>query len=604
MHGMRLRPKGAKAMGVILPLLLAAVRSSIVPRRPSLLICTPTAGSEPFPVEWISPGFLRSLRAGTFEGGAPLQVDYTEMGLGELNRTRIWKYSALLLFASPAGTLARQRPQDPPVTPDAAAQFPALLQDYVRSGGGVLLMPSSDNWRQQPLYDLTTAFGARLPVERIVETGRRYQGTMSRFSRPIAFTANVLLDHPLTTGVAQAWYPVAPHYNGADTTPLCLTPAGEECAEDPDNHSSTKGNWTVLLRASDSAVTQPVNLLEANFTPVPPSPYNWSRTKPVRSPALFAVRTLGAGRVALFSSWRQYTTGSGQLWLFDSQILSKGADGRPSHLGKLLSNTLEWLSTAPAGENSPGGFINPKGGLLPNEEPATLAMFEAPGPFNYSRPALSANPANHTLLTIKGLVGARTSLTTGNSSVADYAAAARKAGLGFVVFLEDWPLSSVSYNASNATLNQLKRECNKHSDKDLLLIPGYTIMNNIGNRMMMFGPGVPIPPKTALTPDGLQFQLMVPSSPGSNNYTGDANTVSFHWMLDAAHSVSRCTANCDNVGWNLGYYGLSDASASRTSMRMYDLRAFSAVGVVYCKRPANQIHYVARVHDLFFQLSY
>ena len=48
---------------------------------------------------------------------------------------------------------------------------------------------------------------------------------------------------------------------------------------------------------------------------------------------MVAVRNYGLGRVALLNRWRQYTVGSGDQWIFDSQVLSRGFAGRESHFG-------------------------------------------------------------------------------------------------------------------------------------------------------------------------------------------------------------------------------------------------------------------------------
>ena len=101
---------------------------------PSLLICTPTPQAL-FPGEWVSMHFMRSLQ------DAGVQVDYTT-SLADLNRTRIWNYTALLLFESPLASLMREAPQNPVIDPKAAAEFPSVVHEYVDAGGGVLLMPS------------------------------------------------------------------------------------------------------------------------------------------------------------------------------------------------------------------------------------------------------------------------------------------------------------------------------------------------------------------------------------------------------------------------------------------------------------------------------
>jgi hypothetical protein len=44
-----------------------------------------------------------------------------------------------------------------------------MVDAYVTSGGGVLLMPTETNMLKQAVADLTARWGARLPIERIEE---------------------------------------------------------------------------------------------------------------------------------------------------------------------------------------------------------------------------------------------------------------------------------------------------------------------------------------------------------------------------------------------------------------------------------------------------
>eukprot|EP01046_Picozoa_sp_COSAG06_P006443 COSAG06_NODE_304_length_17855_cov_47.399414_11_plen_102_part_00 len=60
----------------------------------------------------------------------------------------------------------------------------------------------------------------------------------------------------------------------------------------------------------------------------------------VSSPAIFAVRQVGAGRAALLSQFRQFTIGSGSSWLYDDIILNRGLDGLASDQARLLVNTV------------------------------------------------------------------------------------------------------------------------------------------------------------------------------------------------------------------------------------------------------------------------
>ena len=346
--------------------------------------------------------------------------------------------------------------------------------------------------------------------------------SMNRFDSAIAFTANVATTpHPTTAGVSQLWFPTQVHYNAGQTTPLCLTGTGPDC------HGPS--NWTGLVFASDTAYTQAINISHSHYLPIVPNPF--SRSKPKRAPPVFAVRDFGKGRVAAMAQRCQYTVSSGAKWLFDSQILSTGAAGRRSDAGRLLRNTLQWLAQPVAG--GPGGFADSNRTLVfPNDRPDNRKEF-AEVPYKYDPRKLVGPPdpsagCPQGLHTTRGIIGARTALSTGHGSVSDFAAAAAGAGLGFVVFTEVWS----ALNAS--ALARLVSECARLSTNTLALIPGYTIGNNIGNKMMMFGPGVQAPPANALTPDGRRLYMQAVDN-ATGNFTG-FNTPAFNWMLSAARS--------------------------------------------------------------------
>src|SRR4030095_12752744 len=138
-----------------------------------------------------------------------------------------------------------------------------------------------------------------------------------------------------------------------------------------------------------------------------------------------------------------------------------------------------------------GAYVTPADRLVaPNLRPEAMAAY-AEVPSRPDDPALLQPPSNSALF--KGLIGAQTSLSGGTGSVSEYAAAAKQAGLYFLVFLED------SARLDAAKLEQLKSECRQYSDGQLILYPGYRIDNNIGNHLFLFGDGAIIPPSNVLT---------------------------------------------------------------------------------------------------------
>ena len=540
------------AMLRLLLLLLAAAESapggppsSALPPSalPSLLVCTP----QPLGNGWADLDLLRSLHNGSW-GGQRWNVDFT-VSLAELNRTRIFRYNALVVFVSPASAALMDAkgvgvhlPAPPPAL---VREFTPAVADYVAAGGGLFLYPSEMNSGTQMLFDLTSLFGARLPVEVLHETNASNTACMNHMSRsfclPIAYFDAVDPTAPkeLTAGVRGCWLPTNPHYNAADTGPLAVD-----------------GNWSVVLRGSASTVTVPVNLTDPVYQP-PPAEQIFVRQGGVRAPPLFAVRSFGRGRVALFNSWRQYTLGGGRKWLFDDQILRSGANGRPSDLGNLLTNTLRWLAEpswrSGSGSSEVGGWTQPPGRLdPPNAAAAVRARYaDVHHPGLADKASLARNPATGTYLGVRGIIGLRSSLSTGMDTVEEFAAAASllpNSPIGFLVFLEKFE------HLTPAGLEQLRSECKEHSTAKLQLIPGYSITNTLGNEMMFIGPGVPYPPrapKSTLTADGKRLAIQPHDPANPNNFTGVGADIVGNWLLSAMDSAAK-----PDGGWNVGYFHL------------------------------------------------
>jgi hypothetical protein len=209
----------------------------------------------------------------------------------------------------------------------------------------------------------------------IVENNRSNLATPDHMRQfQLAYTEEVTRGHPVTSGVNAVWYPITPTFAAAMTGPV----------------QPVDSNWTVLLRASPTTVTRAVNL-SASGEPSPTCANTTCRGRVpgVPSPAIFAVRdsVFGAGRVAVLNQWRQWSIGSGTHWLFDGQVMERGALGRASDMGRLLRNTLGWLADASVGSTL-GGYTTPAGRwLAPNQQAATAEQFADRG-YKYDPSAL------------------------------------------------------------------------------------------------------------------------------------------------------------------------------------------------------------------------
>lgn len=523
-------------------------KAPLVP--PSILFAAP----QPLGEGWVNLDLMRALHNGSWAAGLAWSVDFTT-GLAELNHSRLFRYNAVVLFVSPIAAAAMNAKgvgvHLPPVSPGQIRTFGTAVREYVEAGGGLLLYPSEMNVGYQQLFDLTSMFGARLPVEVLQETNRSNTACMQHMSQsfclPIAYFDHIgdAVPPTLVDGVRGCWLPTHPHYNAADSGPI-----------------EVDGNWTVVLRGSPSTRTVPVNLSDPVYLPPPPEQI-LVRPGGVRAPPLFAVRSYGLGRVALLNSWRQYTLGGGQLWLFDDQVLSAGHDGRRSDVGRLLTNTFRWLSepsrakhrTAAGGV---GGWVQPAGHLdAPNSAPSVRKQY-ADTHYAYDKQKLTANPAPGTALGVRGVIGLKSNLSSGSSTVHQYAEAAAALpaahSLGFLVFLEDFVAADGTVLTPEA-LESLRAQCAQHSTTALQLLPGYSIESNLGNKMMMIGPGVPYPPrspKDTLTADGQRLMVQpydLPAHP--HNFTGVGADIVGNWLISAMDSASK-----PGKGWNVGYYHL------------------------------------------------
>lgn len=514
--------------GLLLPLVLAAAACGAEPK-PALLFCSPQglAGG------WLDLQYARELHAKGFE------IDYTEH-LGEITPSRIEKYNVLVIYTTPDAYDVTHRGMRS--SPEKAKTFAAMIDAYVAAGGGVLLMPTECNLLKQQVVDLTDLWGAKLPVERIEEKDPAKLAGLTHASQhvPLAWTDQVLAS-PVSDGVKQIWYPVSPAYNAQMTGTLLLDP-----------------HWQVVVKASKTAVTTPIDLAKSTM-PVLANPVY--RGSSIAEPPLFAIRTYQKGRIALVSQWRQFSIGSGTRFIFQRQVLCAGAAGRPSDFGRLLENTYRWLAAPSLQAGRPGGYVTlPEKLTPPNANPRVREQYaDHFWPYDPKTSGAAARPANFKLF--RGLIGAKTG--TGQATVADYAKAATQAGLDFLVFLDDFERLDAD------KLRQLRDECRQHSHARLQLFPGFSIRNNIGNRMFFFAPDPAWVPDYCLTgPD--KKTLYIQEEDGRGGFTGYL-TPFLDWVLNAYH-VDK------------GQVGYFDFSGSPRGMRMHDLRLYAMAALRYYRQ--------------------
>ena len=190
-----------------------------------------------------------------------------------------------------------------------------------------------------------------------------------------------------------------------------------------------------------------------------------------------------------------------------------------------------------------------------------------------------------------GVIGVRTAYSTGAGTVQEYAEAAKQAGLQFVVFLDEYWLDGKGEKLMTpAILAQLEQDCQKYSTDDLFLYPGFSMRNNIGNTMFAYGPTVNLPTDPAagmMTPDQKLFMIQPIDPAAPENFTG-YNGPSMNWCISGSSSGCPNQVRANQTGWTVGYYHLG-ATRQSGAMQMFDLRGFSAAGLLYYDKTGTLI---------------
>ena len=505
----------------LLAVFWAGVSADAAEQKPSILFCSPggTKGTA------LNMTYVKELHAQGFE------VDYTE-SLDEffgLAPARINKYNVLVIYITP--NAFRTCHQNLRTDPELAKRFATMIDTYVTAGGGVLLIPESGHAEMSELTDL---WGAKITSEEAVETNEAFIGklTHASYDIPLQYTDNIP-PTPLSTGVAGIWYPPR------NTRPLVLDT-----------------NWKTVVKGSKTSKSQ------LNQDADTRAPGAVKRAAGLPEPDLYAVRDYKQGRIALVSTMPQFSMGSGTQFIFNREVLSRGVKGKASDFGRLLENSYRWLAEPSLKSGAVGGYTTRESALVPLNYRAREKEYTDYTYWfgEYDVEQWHIPPKDGTMF--KGLIGAHSALSDGQGTVQEFKAAAEKAGLDFVVFLENFE------SLTKAEYDQLVAECAKLSDTRVKLIPGFTIRNNIGNHTMCIAEDGFWPSADCLTgPQKNVLNLQPEESPGV--FSGYNENFCFGWMLAHCHAKR-----------NIGFYNWA---GSGQGMRMPFQRICALAGIRYYK---------------------
>ena len=346
------------------------------------------------------------------------------------------------------------------------AEFAPLLElipRFVNAGGGFFSPGLCVSHGQTMSHELLlNRFEMSAPYERLYETDATRTYTMpTMFRQRFFLTQEIARNHPVTEGVQALW---------------CYFPHdGATLGEFPHPLVPKSPAWQVLVWGSPTArsIRMP-NFGEATDEAREPAATYAGK------PPLLAVRELGKGRVAVSAMNQSQLIENGWHFAYQGVCLKNGNGTIPSDWEKLLINSYRWLAAPSLAAGTPGGFKPAQSA----DQRAAAAMQEQIQ-VGFERTKFGSPAGKH----FKGLIGARTALSGGQGTVAEFAAAAQQAGYAWVVFTEAYD------QMTEAKWQQLVAECAKATRltggaDDFWAVAGLEYKDQCGNRFVSYGPNM------------------------------------------------------------------------------------------------------------------
>jgi hypothetical protein len=332
--------------------------------------------------------------------------------------------------------------------PEAIVPAVQAIHDYAQAGGGVLACMGAGGWDKSRAAAnvVLKPWDLQLLDEQVTDPANLYRQT--RYIRwSFSWTTNIA-DAPSTAGVSTVFYPSKPWRADGQKTLYALEPGDD---------------WQVLVRGertTRSARTAPKTGVMLDE----PSTYD-------SEPPMAAARSIGRGRVAVFALWPNWTFWGARRKPIEGIVWENGASGIPSDTGRFLLQLVSWLAEPSSQSGAYGGYVTP-------DEPEPRPELYPAHAVDWATATYTGSPPREHW---RVLAGARTNLTGGSGSVAEYCEAARAAGYRAVLFAER--LDQLTPEGWDG----LRRECADSSSDDFLALPGIDYETVQGDQYVAFG---------------------------------------------------------------------------------------------------------------------
>lgn len=444
------------------------------------------------------------------------------------------------------------------------------LERYVRDGGGLFLMPQTSRYTQDESQEIANllfkGFGMQVLREGVYDAARIYVHPETPLfpEEPFFYTENIR-EHPVTRDVQRLY--LSCFFNQHNKQPGVIAV----------KYSSA---WEAVVSAHDegkSFHTGAFNRMNLD-----------SEGTYKTAPPIVAVREFGRGRVLSFANQTTHLFINYGCEVWPKVTAEKGdtVQGFPSDGLKLAQNAWAWLAEPSLDMADFGTFTESTDELppLPVER-----EFEWPFP----QPQKTD---------VRGIVGVHSAYSDGAGDVDAYVAAAKEAGLCFLVFSE--ALDALTEDE----FKQLKADCLRVSNDEFYACPGIEFIDPLGLRWATYAERLRYPPPTDTTrgKTHVMFDGKVLHMPG-------AYSVMTHFAplgLLGTDKLYEVGGHQANMWWFHRFFpfvydgaDLVEEDIDGYLFGLRDVRFLSPVGFSQVKRPADLATAAAACVTVFKDLA-